>query len=111
MVLWLDGWCPRLHDLAQWARESERVRLHVSRRRGDQGDATNARAEGLRILIGIRHDRHSPHGMSDENDGAAGCDCVDNRCQIATQLINVVGGIRGLLRASVTALVVKDEPG
>ena len=89
-------------------REEDAPGVEPAGRGGDQGDADDALAEELRVLLGEADDAHAAHGVADEDDRAGG-GLLDDPQQVLAELVD--GGVllRGARGPAVGALVVEHR--
>ena len=96
-------------ELGGQHRQQDPARVEAAGGGGDQADADDAVAEQLGVLLGEGNDRHAAHGVTDEDDRPLRDDVLEDRLEVAAELVDrgvVLGRAAG---AAVRALVVVDR--
>jgi hypothetical protein len=90
--------------------QAERVLGLPPRARVEQRHAFHGRPEQLRVLCGERHDRHAAHRMTDEYDVPALAGRLDDRMQVAADLVDGAVLPRAGPGRAVVAVVHQHQP-
>ena len=90
-------------------RQDHPAHVETTGGRGDQADADDPVADQLGELLDQRDDRHAAHGVADQDDRAFRRGRVDDRPEVAPELLDRRVLAVGAPGAAVGALVVEDR--